>query len=124
MNDAVNLEKLLISNPYGSKNEFESVATFEESDPYIRWLSIDFALENEAGSSSVFIYGEAEKADDAARLFGALILLGSFAYNSLAEAMHGFRSWSSLEPDTGAVLMLPIAPSIMPPDPAAPVHRR
>lgn len=74
MNDAVNLEKLLISNPYGSKNEFESVATFEESDPYIRWLSIDFALENEAGSSSVFIYGEAEKADDAARLFGALIL--------------------------------------------------
>lgn len=45
MNDAVNLEKLLISNPYGSKNEFESVATFEESDPYIRWLSIDFALE-------------------------------------------------------------------------------
>lgn len=56
------------------KNEFESVATFEESDPYIRWLSIDFALENEAGSSSVFIYGEAEKADDAACLFGALIL--------------------------------------------------
>lgn len=52
------------------------------------------------------------------------ILLGSFTYNPLAEAMHGFRSWSSLEPDTGAVLMLPIAPSIMPPDPAAPVHRR
>lgn len=74
MNDAVSLERLLISTPYGSKNEFESVAAFEESNPYIRWLSIDFALENEAGSSSVSIYGETEKADDAARLFGALIL--------------------------------------------------
>lgn len=74
MNGTVNLEDILISAPYGSENEYESVTTFEDGDPYIKWLSIDFALENEVGFADVFVYGEKEKADHAARLFGALIL--------------------------------------------------
>lgn len=74
MNDIINLENLLISTPHGSKNEYESVAVFEESDPYIRWLSIEFALEDDEGSRDVSVYGETEKASNAARLSGALIL--------------------------------------------------
>lgn len=74
MNGVVNMEDLLISTPYGCRNEYESVTTFEENDPYIKWLSIDFAIENERGSSDVSVYGKIKKAEDAANLFGALIL--------------------------------------------------
>lgn len=74
MSDTVNLENLLISTFYGSKNEYESVSVFEENDPYVKWLTIDFAIESEASTANVSTYGNETKADNIARLFGALIL--------------------------------------------------
>lgn len=66
--------KLLVADSWDSAGEYQSPSTFELSDPYIRWLSMNFAIEDEGGSLSVSIYGEAEKASRLGRLDGALIL--------------------------------------------------
>lgn len=79
MNKKIDFDKLLLSAPYGSSDTYEDVQVFWETDPYIKWLKINFAIEDEKGSLSVDLYGEKEKATSIGRLFGALIL-GQQAY--------------------------------------------
>lgn len=74
MHERLDLDRLLISASYGSEDTFESVGTFWEMDPYIKWLRIDFALEDECGKRVVSIYDEKENATPLGSLFGALIL--------------------------------------------------
>lgn len=43
-------------------------------NPYIRWLEMNFAIEDEGGSLAVSVYGDEGRACGIGRLFGALIL--------------------------------------------------
>ncbi len=79
MSKEVNLNNLLLSASYGENGTYESAQTFWETDPYIKWLKIDFAIEDAEGSLSVDVYGEKEQATPIGSLFGALIL-GQQAY--------------------------------------------
>lgn len=79
MSRKINFDKLLLSVSNGDSATYESVETFWETDPYIKWLKIDFAMEDAEGSLSIDIYGEKERATPIGSLFGALIL-GQQAY--------------------------------------------
>lgn len=74
MREDINMDDLIISSPYGDENSYESVSTFWDMDPYIKWLKINFALEVEEGGKTVHVYDEEENALPFGCLSGALIL--------------------------------------------------
>lgn len=73
--EAVDFDKILISLPCVQGNtQCESLTMFEDADPYLAHVMIDFFLEEQKSSSSVEIYGEKTPAQQVASLCGTLIL--------------------------------------------------
>ena len=110
MTDMSCFNDLLISSPHSAQDEFESTAVFRESDPYIRWLSIDFAVEDDNGSALLNVYDEKIKSTKVGRMFGALVLAGQAYFddvdivsacdecdNELAEAIFDLQREGVLE---------------------------